>query len=37
MKGTASKTTKPHGEFLTSLTWGYLGLAFPLSGCGGRI
>jgi hypothetical protein len=37
MKGNGSETTKPHGELLASLTWGYLGLAYPLSGCGGRI
>jgi hypothetical protein len=28
------KTPRSHEA---ALTWGYLGLAFPLSGCGGRI
>jgi hypothetical protein len=38
MKGkTLQPQQKTPRRITTSLTWGYLGLAFPLSGCGGRI
>jgi hypothetical protein len=37
MKGNVAEKQITHGELLASLTWGYLGLAFPLSGCEGWI
>ena len=37
MKKDPANTTKPTGENGLPLTVGYSGLAFSLSGCGGRI
>jgi len=37
MKGTLQPHQKLHGVFAGAVIWGYLGLAFRLNGCGGRI
>jgi len=37
MQKTPTTLDNPQSDFTTALIWGYLGLTFSLSGCGGWI